>query len=93
MATTTRKSRDAQEPAAPFRGFDRDAMQFWHELASHMSKEWFTENKQRYQSVWVEPMMTLLREVAGGLGAGLQTDQAGRARGAAHLPRPALLRG
>ena len=50
-----------------FRGFDRDAMQFWHELASEMSKEWFTANKQRYQTVWVEPLLTLLREVARGL--------------------------
>ncbi len=50
-----------------FRGFDRDAMQFWHELASQMSKEWFAANKQRYQSVWVEPMLTLLRDVARGL--------------------------
>ena len=50
-----------------FRGFDRDAMQFWHELASEMSKEWFTANKQRYQSVWVDPMLALLRDVARGL--------------------------
>src|SRR5262245_14658921 len=50
-----------------FRGFDRDAMQFWHELASQMSKEWFAANKQRYQSVWVEPMLALLRQVARGL--------------------------
>ncbi len=50
-----------------FQGFDRDAMQFWHELASEMSKEWFVANKPRYQSVWVEPMLTLLREVARGL--------------------------
>ena len=50
-----------------FRGFDRDAMQFWHELASEMSKEWFTANKQRYQTVWVEPLMTLLGDVARGL--------------------------
>jgi uncharacterized protein (TIGR02453 family) len=50
-----------------FQGFDRDAMQFWHELASEMSKEWFAANKQRYQSVWVEPMLALLREVARGL--------------------------
>jgi uncharacterized protein (TIGR02453 family) len=50
-----------------FRGFDRDAMQFWHELASEMSREWFAANKQRYQSVWVEPMLALLREVARGL--------------------------
>jgi uncharacterized protein (TIGR02453 family) len=50
-----------------FAGFDRDAMQFWHELASEMSKDWFVANKQRYRSVWVEPMLTLLREVARGL--------------------------
>ena len=50
-----------------FRGFERDAMQFWHELASEMSREWFTANKQRYQSVWVEPMLALLREIARGL--------------------------
>jgi len=43
-----------------FRGFDRDAMQFWHELASEMSKEWFTANKQRYQTVWVEPQVSPL---------------------------------
>jgi len=50
-----------------FRGFDRHAMQFWHELAAEMSKDWFAANKQRYQSVWVEPMLTLLRAVAAGL--------------------------
>jgi uncharacterized protein (TIGR02453 family) len=55
------------DPAVAFRGFDRDAMQFWHELASEMSREWFAANKQRYQSVWVEPMLALLREVARGL--------------------------
>ena len=37
-------------------------MQFWHELASEMSREWFAANKQRYQSVWVEPMLALLRD-------------------------------
>src|SRR5215467_1843888 len=50
-----------------FHGFDRDAMQFWHELASEMSRDWFIANKQRYQSVWVEPTLTLMREVARGL--------------------------
>jgi len=42
-------------------------MQFWHELASEMSRDWFVANKQRYQSLWVEPMLALLREVARGL--------------------------
>ena len=50
-----------------FRGFGREAMQFWHELAAEMSKEWFVANKQRYLSLWAEPMQTLLREVARGL--------------------------
>jgi uncharacterized protein (TIGR02453 family) len=50
-----------------FRGFDRDAMQFWHELASQMSREWFAANKLRYQSVWVVPMLALLRDIARGL--------------------------
>jgi len=50
-----------------FRGFDRDAMQFWHELAAEMSKDWFVANKQRYQSVWVDPMLALLRTIARGL--------------------------
>ena len=57
--------RQAKDVAFP--GFARDAMQFWHELASEMSKEWFAANKQRYQSSWVEPTLALLREVARGL--------------------------
>jgi hypothetical protein len=55
-------------PLERFGGFDRNAMQFWHELASEMSKEWFTANKQRYEQIWVEPMLALLRDVARGLG-------------------------
>jgi uncharacterized protein (TIGR02453 family) len=47
-----------------FHGFERDAMQFWHELASEMSKEWFLENKQRYEAVWVTPLTTLLTNIA-----------------------------
>jgi len=55
------------ESPAAFAGFDRDAMQFWHELASEMSREWFTANKERYRTVWVEPLLALLREIARGL--------------------------
>lgn len=39
-----------------FAGFDRDAMQFWHELAAEMSREWFQANKARYEALWVAPM-------------------------------------
>jgi uncharacterized protein (TIGR02453 family) len=47
-----------------FAGFDRNAMQFWHELASEMSKDWFVANKQRYERQWVAPMTVLLDDVA-----------------------------
>ena len=33
-----------------FTGFDRKAMQFWHELAAEMNREWFLASKQRYES-------------------------------------------
>lgn len=52
-----------------FPGFGRAAMQFWHELASEMSRDWFAANKPRYQSLWVDPMLALLREIARGLAA------------------------
>ena len=53
------------EIAAPrFTGFDRTAMQFWHELAAEMNKDWFVANKQRYEALWVAPMTALLSDVA-----------------------------
>jgi len=51
--------------AARFTGFDKTAMQFWHELAAEMNKDWFVANKQRYEDLWVAPMTALLGEVAG----------------------------
>jgi uncharacterized protein (TIGR02453 family) len=39
-------------------------MQFWHELAAEMSKDWFAANKQRYEDLWALPMGTLLAGVA-----------------------------
>lgn len=47
-----------------FTGFPRDAMQFWHELAAEMNRDWFGDNKQRYEDMWVTPMTKLLSEVA-----------------------------
>src|SRR5262249_1675836 len=43
-----------------FTGFDNQAMQFWHELAAEMSKDWFVANKQRYEARWGAPMAALL---------------------------------
>ena len=47
-----------------FRGFDKDAIVFLHELTAEMNREWFEANKDRYKRVWVEPMTALLDEVA-----------------------------
>ncbi|NVB80494.1 MAG: DUF2461 domain-containing protein [Kofleriaceae bacterium] len=47
-----------------FKGFDRDAIQFLHELSVEMNREWFEANKDRYKRVWVEPMTALLDEVS-----------------------------
>jgi len=47
-----------------FTGFDRTAMQFWHELAAEMNRDWFTANKERYERLWVAPMTALLDDVA-----------------------------
>ena len=47
-----------------FKGFDRDAMQFLHELSLEMNRDWFEANKKRYQTVRVEPMQALLDTLA-----------------------------
>jgi uncharacterized protein (TIGR02453 family) len=47
-----------------FKGFDRDAPQFLHELSLEMNRDWFEANKPRYQQVWVEPLQELLDTVA-----------------------------
>src|SRR5262245_21232509 len=49
---------------APFTGFPRDGMAFWHELASEMNRDWFAANKARYEAQWVHPMQALLDDVA-----------------------------
>ena len=48
---------------ATFPGFSRTAPGFFHELASEMNREWFLENKARYESEWVAPMTALLEHV------------------------------
>jgi uncharacterized protein (TIGR02453 family) len=47
-----------------FQGFERNAMQFWHELSSEMSREWFAAHKERYEAQWQAPMTVLLTELA-----------------------------
>jgi uncharacterized protein (TIGR02453 family) len=46
-----------------FRGFDRDAVAFLHELAAEQNREWFAANKERYEQRWVAPMTALLEDI------------------------------
>ena len=66
-----------------FAGFDRDGLQFLHELEIEMNKTWFEANKERYQRVWVEPMTALLEELAA---------RAGKAYAPAKIGKPKLFR-
>jgi uncharacterized protein (TIGR02453 family) len=55
----------AATPApARFTGFAPDALQFFHELAVEMNRDWFEANRPRYVAQWVQPMTALLGEVA-----------------------------
>ncbi|MBL0217958.1 MAG: DUF2461 domain-containing protein [Myxococcales bacterium] len=50
-------------PPAAFTGFSKSAPAFFHELAIEMNREWFLENKARYEAEWVRPMQALLDDV------------------------------
>jgi uncharacterized protein (TIGR02453 family) len=54
----------AKGAATKFGGFDPQAMQFWHELAAEMNRDWFLANKERYETLWAQPMQALLDDVA-----------------------------
>jgi uncharacterized protein (TIGR02453 family) len=46
-----------------FRGFDKRAPGFFHELASEQSRDWFNAHKDDYLTLWQRPMEALLGEV------------------------------
>jgi uncharacterized protein (TIGR02453 family) len=50
-----------------FRGFDRKAPGFFHELAVEQSRDWFAARKDDYLALWQRPMEALLGEVAAAL--------------------------
>ena len=46
-----------------FKGFSGDFFAFFTDLAKNNNREWFTENKSRYQSAVVEPMCAFIEEM------------------------------
>lgn len=59
----------AAPTVTPFTGFAKTAPAFFHELAIEMNRDWFLENKARYEAEWVQPMTALLAKVRTGLAA------------------------
>jgi uncharacterized protein (TIGR02453 family) len=53
----------SKPPGTIFNGFDPNAMGFWHELSVEMNRDWFSENKERYQQQWEKPTLALLDAV------------------------------
>lgn len=47
-----------------FPGFPLELLHFLHELASHNNRDWFQENKQRYEDVVREPAMNFIASIA-----------------------------
>ncbi len=50
-----------------FRGFDRKAPGFFHELATEQSRDWFAAHKDEYLAIWQRPMEALLADVRAAL--------------------------
>lgn len=45
---------------APFPGFDKSLLRFLDELAANNNREWFTENKYRYDALVLEPALDFI---------------------------------
>ncbi len=48
----------------PFNGFPKDTLRFLRELKKNNTREWFAQNKERYEKNVKEPMHTLLAGIA-----------------------------
>jgi uncharacterized protein (TIGR02453 family) len=60
-----------------FSGFDRDAIQFFHELGHEMNRDWFEANKDRYKERWVLPMTALLEQVSSAIASAYKPRKVG----------------
>ena len=47
-----------------FRGFDPSLFEFLEELADNNHRSWFQNNKERYETVVLEPSLAFIREFA-----------------------------
>lgn len=67
----------ARPTVAAFTGFARSAPAFFHELAIEMNRDWFVENKARYDEEWVQPMTALLTDVGARIAAAYKPRRLG----------------
>jgi uncharacterized protein (TIGR02453 family) len=57
------------DPGMPFTGLHPDAPRFYAELADHNTKEWWTENRSRYDEHVLAPFQALADDLAAEFGA------------------------
>ena len=50
-----------------FSGFPKDSIKFFRQLAKNNNREWFAENKSRYEKVVLEPALELVTTMQGSL--------------------------
>ncbi len=53
-----------QDVHPPFAGFPKDMLRFFRDLKDNNTREWFTENKARYENSVRDPMLALLGDLA-----------------------------
>ena len=62
--TKTASKRVSLPDSTPFEGFPREGRTFFRELSKNQDREWFQQNKPRYEALWEQPLKALVREVA-----------------------------
>ena len=53
----------------PFKGFPKELFRFLDELAANNTREWFAENRERYEKLYVEPSWAYIQAMQAKLGS------------------------
>lgn len=62
MATTKKPAKPLPRPGT-FTGFPAEGVSWFHALAMNQRREWFQENRAAFETLWAEPMRSLVAEL------------------------------